>query len=631
MNDNQAAYYFHQGTNFNAYEYLGCNLEINDGVYYYSFRTWAPHAERVELISDVYGWSSPYPLKRVTDMGVWECIIESRESLENLAYKFRITANGRTFDKGDPYARYSRGMADGASLIFTSREFVWEDSAWLKSRKKSVSTKRGNYLSVPLNIYEVHLGSFMRHEEDNSYYSYREIADVLVPYLKFMGYTHVEFLPLAEFPYDGSWGYQVCGFYAPTSRYGSPDDFRYMINEFHKNGIGVIMDWVPAHFPKDAWGLYEFDGAPLYEYQGRDRQESRSWGTRFFDLGREEVQSFLISNAMYFFREFHIDGLRVDAVASMLYLDYDRDPGEWIPNAYGTNLNLEAEAFLRKLNLTVFSEIPDALMIAEESTSHGKITHPVFEGGIGFNLKWNMGWANDFYEYVATDPMFRKYKHTALNFPLMYAYTENYILPISHDEVVHGKLSFIDKMFGSLEDKFAQMRTSLLLMMTYPGKKMLFMGTEYGQFREWDYENSLEWFMLDYPKHRAIREYTAALNRFYLERSELWELDFSQYGFEWILADESDKNLVAFRRNNMKGESVIVVLSFSGAEQQITIPVRYATLDKLFDSGSFAQTNSFVSVRKIGKQYFADIKIPRFAGVVLKEKRNKKYKTLKEN
>lgn len=625
MSDNQAAYYFHQGTNFNAYEYLGCNLETNDGIYSYSFRTWAPHADKVELISDIYGWSSPYPLERVTEMGIWECVIKSDAPLEKCAYKFRITANGRIFDKGDPYAKFSRGMADGASLIFTSREFKWEDSAWLKARKKSVTTKKGNYLSVPLNIYEVHLGSFMRHEETNSYYTYREIADVLVPYLKFMGYTHVEFLPLAEFPYDGSWGYQVCGFYAPTSRYGTPDDFRYMINEFHKNGIGVIMDWVPAHFPKDAWGLYEFDGAPLYEYQGRDRQESRSWGTRFFDLGREEVQSFLISNAMYFFREFHIDGLRVDAVASMLYLDYDRDPGEWVPNAYGTNLNLEAEAFLRKLNLTVFSEIPDALMIAEESTSHGMITHPVFEGGIGFNLKWNMGWANDFYEYVSTDPLFRKYKHTALNFPLMYAYTENYILPISHDEVVHGKRSFVDKMYGSLEDKFAEMRTSLLLMMTYPGKKMLFMGTEYAQFREWDYENSLEWFMLDYPKHRQMREYVASLNRFYLERSELWELDFSPDGFEWILADESDKNLVAFRRKNIKGEAVIVILSFSGSDQHISIPVKRANIEKLFDSGCLGDTDSFVSVNKCGKQYFADITIPRFAGVILKEK-NKNIK-----
>ena len=630
-NGNLAQFYFHQGTNFVSYEYLGCNREIVNGKYVYTFRTWAPHAERVELISDIYGWSSPYPLKRVTDGGIFECEIVSDIPLEKYAYKFRITAFGRVFDKGDPYARFSRGGADGASLIFTGKDFLWEDDGWLEKRKKTVCSKQGNYLASPMNIYEAHLGSFARHEEDNSYYSYREIADVMVPYLKFMGYTHVEFLPLAEFPFDGSWGYQVCGFYAPTSRFGDPDDFRYMINEFHKAGIGVIMDWVPAHFPKDAWGLYEFDGAPLYEYQGRDRQESRSWGTRFFDLGRQEVQSFLVSNAMYFFREFHIDGLRVDAVASMLYLDYDRDAGEWIPNVYGTNKNLEAVAFLQKLNQTVFAEFPDVLMIAEESAAYGGITHPVSSGGLGFNLKWNMGWANDFYDYVMTDPLQRKYKHTALNFPLMYAFTENYVLPISHDEVVHGKLSFINKMFGSYEDKFRQARAALLLMMTYPGKKMLFMGTEYGQFREWDYENSLEWFMLDYPMHKSIRDYTASLNRFYLERSELWELDFTPDGFEWMLADENEKNVVAYRRKNIKGDSVIVAINFSGAEQEITIPINSASLTCLFDTECMSNVKDFISVYKKGKERLAKIKIPAFSGMVLSEKKRKNKKTLKEN
>lgn len=620
INDNLAAYYFHQGTNFCSYDYLGCNLRRDGEKYVYTFRVWAPHAERVELVSEIYGWNSPYPLERITGGGIWECEIASKMPLEKKAYKYRITSGGRIFDKGDPFARFSKGLADGASLIFTSNDFKWEDASWLKARKKTVTSKKGNYLSAPINIYETHLGSFMRHEEDNSYYSYREIADVMVPYLKFMGYTHVEFLPLAEFPFDGSWGYQVCGFYAPTSRFGDPDDFRYMVNEFHKNGIGVIMDWVPAHFPKDAWGLYEFDGQPLYEYQGSDRKESRSWGTRFFDLGREEVQSFLISNAMYFLREFHIDGLRVDAVASMLYLDYDRDPGEWIPNQYGTNLNLEAEAFLRKLNTTVFKEIPDALMIAEESADYGKITHPVFEGGLGFNLKWNMGWANDFYDYVMTDPLFRKYKHTALNFPLMYAYTENYVLPISHDEVVHGKLSFIDKMYGSYADKFPQMRTAMLLMMTYPGKKMLFMGTEYGQFREWDYENSLEWFMLDYPNHKSMRQYVSALNKFYLKTSELWELDFSAEGFEWILADESEKNLVAFRRKNIKGDSILVILSFSGGDQNISIPLASNEITKLFDTGNVGNVKEIACISKNADHYVASIKIPRFSGVILKEK-----------
>ncbi len=627
--DSLASYYFHQGTNFRAYEYLGCNHYRDGEKYVYTFRTWAPNASSVSLVSDIYGWSSPYPMERVTQGGIWECTVSADKSLDGLAYKFRITNCGRTFDKGDPYARMSRGGADGASLIFAEGGFVWDDAAWMKNRKYTVCSRSGDYLSAPLNIYEVHFGSFIRHD-DGSHYTYREMADVLVPYLKYMGYTHIELLPLQEFPYDGSWGYQVCGFYAPTSRFGNPDDFRYFVNELHKNGIGVIMDWVPAHFPKDAWGLYEFDGVPLYEYQGKDRQESRSWGTRFFDLGREEVQSFLISNAMYFLREFHIDGLRVDAVASMLYLDYDREPGEWCPNAYGTNINLEAEAFFRKLNGTVFGELGDVLMIAEESTSYGKITHPIHTGGLGFNLKWNMGLANDLYDYVMTDPVFRASKHKALNFPLMYAYTENYVLPISHDEVVHGKLSFIDKMYGSYEDKFAEARVALMLYMTYPGKKLLFMGTEYAQFREWDYDNSLEWFMLDYPKHKAFRDYTRALNNFYLSHRELWQLDLSPKGFTWLLPDENEKNLVAFRRNAKRGSSLIVVLSFSGKEQRITIPVRSKNVERVFDTGELAASDVAIEVTGKNNKYLAHITVPAFSAFIFSDKK-KNNKTLKEN
>lgn len=622
------AYYFHQGTNFRAYDYLGCTCESCEGRFKYTFRVWAPNADAVWLISDVYGWSSPYPMERVTEKGIYSCVITSDVRLDGMAYKYRIKHGERIFDKGDPFAAYSRGGADGASVIFTDKSFVWEDDDWLKLRKTRICEKNGSYLATPINIYEIHAGSFIRHE-DNSYYTYRELADVLIPYIKYMGYTHVEFLPLQEFPYDGSWGYQVCAFYAPTSRFGTPNDFRYLINALHKNGIGIIMDWVPAHFPKDAWGLYEFDGAPLYEYQGDDRKESRSWGTRFFDLGREEVQSFLISNAMYFLREFHIDGLRVDAVASMLYLDYDREPGEWTPNCYGTNISLEAEAFFRKLNSTVFSEMSDALMIAEESTSYGKITHPIHEGGLGFNLKWNMGLANDFYDYVMTDPIHRAGKHTALNFPLMYAYTENYVLPISHDEVVHGKLSFIDKMYGSYEDKFAQARTAMMLYMTYPGKKLLFMGTEYAQFREWDYENSLEWFMLDYPKHKAFRDFVRALNHFYISRKELWELDLLPQGFTWLLADENEKNLVAFRRNAKRG-SIIVILSFSGVEQQVTIPIRNKDLKCIFNTGDVGDVASKAHIRRAGGRYYADITVPAFTGLILSDSK-RTNKSLKEN
>lgn len=627
MSDNLAGYYFHQGTNFNAYRYMGCNLTKDNDSYVYSFRTWAPNAYKVELVCDFYGWDNPVPMNRITDGGIWEVYISSNEPLEKQSYKYRITSKSGVIHKGDPYARFSRGLDDGASLIFTSDSFPWEDREWFRHRKKTVSYKNGAYLSSPINIYEVHLGSFMRHEEDNSYLSYREIANTIVPYVKSLGYTHIEFLPLMEFPYDGSWGYQVCGFYAPTSRFGDPNDFRYLVNTAHKAGIGIIMDWVPAHFPKDQWGLYEFDGSPLYEYQGKDRQESRSWGTRFFDLGREEVQSFLISNALYYFREFHIDGLRVDAVASMLYLDYDRDAGEWIPNKDGTNLNLEAIAFFKKLNSAIYGEFPDVLMIAEESTSYGNITHPVHEGGLGFNMKWNMGWANDFYDYVATDPVFRKYSHKALNFPLMYAFNENYCLPISHDEVVHGKKSFIDKMHGSYEDKFKQMRASLMLMMTYPGKKLLFMGTEYGQFREWDYENSLEWFMLDYPNHKYMRDYVSELNSFYLSKSELWDYDFDPKGFNWLLADEAEKNLVAYTRVNKRGSRLINVISFSGGEQTVTIPIKSGYMAQVvFATDQDALKGEIKHYREDGHA-FIRLTLNKFSGVIIKEK--PKYKKIK--
>lgn len=629
--DDLAAYYFHQGTNYSAYKFLGCTLERVGKKNVYSFRVWAPNAQHVELVSDFVGWDYGMDMNRVTADGIWELCIPTSRSLEKQAYKFRITAASGVVCKGDPYARFSRGADDGASLVFTSGDFHWEDAAWLRHRKRTVCEKNGAYLSTPMNIYEVHLGSFMRHD-DGSYYSYRESADALASYVKAMGFTHVELLPVAEFPFDGSWGYQVCGFYAPTSRFGDPDDFRYFVNKLHSCGIGVIIDWVPAHFPKDQWGLYEFDGSPLYEYQGRDRMESRSWGTRLFDLGREEVQSFLISNALYYLREFHVDGLRVDAVASMLYLDYDRDAGEWVPNHYGTNINLEAVAFFKKLNSAVFAEYPDALMIAEESTAYGSITHPVHDGGLGFNMKWNMGWANDFYDYVATDPLFRKYDHKALNFPLMYAFTENYCLPISHDEVVHGKKSFVDKMFGSYEDKFPQMRIALMLMMTYPGKKLMFMGTEYAQFREWDYENSLEWFMLDYPNHRYMREYVRALNSFYLSHGELWERDFTEEGFKWLLANERAKNSVAYRRINSKGESLIVVINFSGSAQELRLPL--GSTEAKYLHVAFASDervdSADVPIITDGDEKYADITLERFSGCILKERKNKIYKVNKE-
>lgn len=617
--DNLAPYYFHQGTNFYSYEYLGCNCTHREDEYVYSFRVWAPNADSVALVSDFSGWDSPLKLNKITDKGIYELIYTSPDSLEGAAYKFVISREKRSFYKADPYARYSKGGSDGASVVFTKREFVWEDSAFLSYRKNTFKkSKTGDTLPIPINVYEVHLGSFLRHE-GGEYYTYREMADILPSYVKSLGYTHVEFLPLSEFPYDGSWGYQVCAFYAPTSRFGTPDDFKYLINELHKSGLSVILDWVPAHFPKDEWGLYEFDGSPLYEYQGKDRMESGTWGTRFFDLGREEVQSFLISNALYYLREFHIDGLRVDAVASMIYLDYDRKEGEWIPNAHGGRENLEAIAFLKKLNSAIHEEFSDVLMIAEESSAFYGVTKPVSEGGLGFDLKWNMGFANDFYDYIETDSVYRKYKHSALTFPIMYCYQENYVLPISHDEVVHGKKSFIDKFYGSYEDKFKQMRAALMFIMTFPGKKHLFMGTEFAQFREWDYENSLEWFMLDYEAHREIREYVKALNNFYLENSQLWQLDFNPRGFEWVLADESDKNIVFYKRFSYDEEPLLVIVNFSGSDESIEYHTeKEIKLSKKFESDPSRKAQISFSETEEKKTF--NIKLPSYFGIILSEK-----------
>lgn len=560
-----APYLFHQGTNYHAYTYLGVQRDEGErGVYI--FRTWAPSAHRIFVIGDFNGWQECDEMQRITAGGVYECRIQSDTPLDGAFYKYRIYSAHRVVDKADPYARLSQTRDQNASVVCTTSAHRWSDDAWL-ARRKTFFTKDPFY-SAPLNVYEMHLASFMTRDgrsnkEGDAYLNYREIADELVPYLLQMGYTHVELMPITEYPYDGSWGYQVTGYFAPTSRFGTPDDFRYFVNRLHESGIGVILDWVPAHFPKDAHGLYEFDGAPLYEYQGKDRQENRGWGTRYFDVGREEVQCFLVSSALFWLREYHVDGLRIDAVASMLYLDYDREPGEWVPNVYGDNKNLEAIAFFRKLNATIAEEFPDVLIIAEESTSWPMITKPVADGGLGFNYKWNMGWANDLYEYISMDPIYRMYHHDKLTFSMMYSLTENYILPISHDEVVHGKRSLLDKCFGDYEQKFATARTFFAYMMAHPGKKMTFMGSEYGQFREWDYENQLEWFMCDYPRHAQLRTMVAALNRVYRESAPLWTDDFSWSGFEWIYTDRREDNLIAFRRRDGKGEEVICLFHFS--------------------------------------------------------------------
>ena len=564
-------YLFHQGTNYTAYDLLGCHVVCSDGTYFkYVFRVWAPNADEVRVTGDFDSWKTGVPMKKISK-GIWEVYIESTYDLENTYYKYIVIGGGATYYKSDPYAFESQTLEQTASVIKRIDKLKFNDDEWLNFRKSRYiggENVKNHFYPSPMNIYEVHLGSWKtRGGESTSdgahYLNYREIADDLSAYVKDMGYTHVELLPIMEHPFDGSWGYQVTGYYAPTSRFGSCEDFAYFVDKMHREGIGVILDWVPAHFPKDRHGLYEFDGHPLYEYQGKDRMEHKGWGTRCFDVGREEVQSFLISNALFWLRTYHIDGLRIDAVASMLYLDYDKAPGEWVPNSDGTNSSYEAIAFFQKLNSAVFAEFPDVLMIAEESTSWPLVTKPVSEGGLGFNFKWNMGFANDMFDYVSMDPIYRQYNHSKLTFPMMYAFSENYVLPVSHDEVVHGKKSLVDKMFGEYDEKFSMMRAYLSFMMTMPGKKLLFMGCEFAQIREWDFENQLEWFMLKYPRHTEMQRFVKELNNLYLSLPHLWEIDDTWAGFGWLEADRSKDNVVIYNRYDSTGESLTVVINFS--------------------------------------------------------------------
>ena len=545
---------FHQGMQDRAEFFFGAHPQPGGWV---RFAVWAPRARAVSVVGDFNGWdAAANPMKNLSD-GVWSVSIRGLRTFDN--YKYAVTAaDGRLLMKADPYAFHTETPPGTASKIYGLAGYEWQDSAWLAHARTEPSWDR------PVNIYELHAGSW-RTEPDGNPLSYRRLADKLIPYVLDMGYTHIELMPMTEYPYDGSWGYQVTGYFAPTSRYGEPKDFMAFVDACHAAGIGVILDWVPAHFPKDAAGLFEFDGSPCYEYADPRKGEHYGWGTRAFDYGRPEVQSFLISSALFWVEQYHIDGIRSDAVASMLYLDYDRAEGTWVRNIYGGRENLEAVDLLRKINSAVLSKYPGVLMIAEESTAWPMVTRPDYSGGLGFSYKWNMGWMNDTLSYISIDPYFRSYSHDKLTFGMMYAFSENFILPVSHDEVVHGKGSLIGKMPGDYFQKFAGVRVLLGYMMSFPGKKLLFMGCEFGQFIEWDWQKQLDWMLLGYESHRRLQSFTRALNHLYRENAPLWQNDGSWEGFQWLSADDNLRNTVAYRRIDAGGRALEIICNFSGS------------------------------------------------------------------
>lgn len=552
-------YLFAQGNHRDIYKKLGSHLMEIDGVKGVAFAVWAPNAKRVSVIGSFNNWDGRINVMRKhVNCGVWDIFIPGL--VEGEYYKFEIkTQDDRILTKSDPVGTYAEVRPNTASIVYDINHYQWNDGEWMKYRENS------NTYDRPMSIYEVHLGSWRRKGDNGSeFLTYREFAERLVPYVSNMGFTHVEFLPLCEHPLDASWGYQITGLFAPTSRFGTPDDFRYMIDKFHQAGISVIMDWVPAHFPKDAHGLAEFDGTCLYEHSDPRKGEHKDWGTKIYNYGRTEVCNLLCASALYWLKEFHIDGLRVDAVASMLYLDYSRKQGEWVPNVYGGNENLEAIAFIRKMNEMVYTQTKGTITCAEESTAWPMVSRPVSAGGLGFGYKWNMGWMNDTLRYISHEPVHRKYHHGLLTFGLLYAFNENFILPISHDEVVHGKGSMLEKMPGDEWQKFANLRAYYGFMWTHPGKKLLFMGNEFGQDWEWNSEESLRWFLLDYPMYKGMQNCVRDLNLMYKGNEPLYEEDFDSHGFEWIDHSNCDDSVISYiRKGHNPDDYLVVVCNFT--------------------------------------------------------------------
>ncbi|SFB09400.1 1,4-alpha-glucan branching enzyme [Acetitomaculum ruminis DSM 5522] len=552
-------YLYGQGTHYEIYKKMGSHVVEKNGVIGTFFDVWAPHARCVHVIGDFNGWDEhASPMNFLNGNGIYELFIPGVK--EGAVYKYCITTkNGKKLYKADPYANFSQVRPETASIVYDVDDIKWKDDKWMTKRSEK------DIFKSPVAIYEAHIGSWKKHPRgEDGFYSYKEFAKNITPYLRNMGFTHIELMGISEYPFDGSWGYQVTGYYAPTSRYGSPEDFAYMVNYFHKHNIGVILDWVPAHFPKDAHGLADFDGEALYEYPNPKKGEHPDWGTKIFNYAKNEVVNYLIGSALNWVERYHIDGLRVDAVASMLYLDYGKKSGQWIANEYGGNENLEAINFFKHMNSLIRGRNPGIMMIAEESTAWPMVTGDVKKGGLYFNLKWNMGWMHDFLDYMKQDPLFRKGCHNKMTFAMSYNYSENYILVLSHDEVVHLKCSMINKMPGCIEDKFKNLMVGYAFMITHPGKKLLFMGQEFGQLREWSEKRELDWYLLAEESHQRLQLFFKDLLYIYNKYPALYELDFYREGFEWINADDAYRSIFSYvRHSSKKRNSILVVCNFT--------------------------------------------------------------------
>lgn len=621
-------YLFGQGTHYDLYNKLGAHPMTVDGEEGVYFAVWAPNAEAVSLVGNFNEWDeNATPMERLEPLGIYEIFLPGMKIGD--IYKYCVTTKaGYTILKADPYGFQAELRPNNASVIADISDFKWQDSRWMKKREKFDDKKD------PMFVYEVHPGSWKKHEQTeedvDGFYNYREMAHELAKYVKDMGYTHVELMGIAEHPFDGSWGYQVTNYFAPTSRHGSPEDFQYFINYLHQQNIGVILDWVPAHFPRDAFGLAEFDGTCLYEYADPRKGEHPDWGTKVFDYGKTEVRNFLICNALFWLEKYHVDGLRVDAVASMLYLDYGRDDGQWVPNIYGGNENLEAIEFFKHLNTIVKKRNPGIVMIAEESTAWPKVTDKAEYGGLDFSLKWNMGWMHDFLEYMKLDPYFRKYNHTKMNFAMVYAYSENYMLVLSHDEVVHLKCSMIEKMPGSYEEKFKNLMAGYAFMTGHPGKKLLFMGQDFGQHREWSEERELDWFLLEKEPNHQLQLFVKELLHLYKSNKCLYEYDCWPEGFEWINADDGDRSIFSFVRHSASGKNnMLFVINFTPVERPDyrvgTTCRRKHTLvlnsdDKKFGGKGKRRPKEYKPVKKEcdGRKYSIQYKLPAYGVAVFK-------------